>query len=79
MKPEKPLRTTPETDEFEQTTCEGNESSLAFARQLERQRDDLRDVLSQIKSTCDTAKSNPKYDTVKIAEIVSKIASIGLL
>jgi len=31
---------TPETDEFERATCCGNESSLEFARKLERERDE---------------------------------------
>jgi hypothetical protein len=30
---------TPETDEFERSECDGNESSLSFARKLERARD----------------------------------------
>ena len=31
---------TPETDEFERSECDGNESSLSFARKLERERDE---------------------------------------
>jgi len=37
---------TPETDEFERATCWGNESSLEFARGLERERDMLAKFLA---------------------------------
>lgn len=32
------MNDTPETDEFERSECDGNESSLSFARKLERER-----------------------------------------
>ncbi len=35
---------TPETDEFERSECDGNESSLSFARKLERERDEWKEV-----------------------------------
>lgn len=39
---------TPETDEFERATCCGNQSSLDFARKLERGRNKARDIIAKI-------------------------------
>ena len=38
---------TPETDEFERATCDGNQSSLDFARKLERERNALSFLLQR--------------------------------
>ena len=43
---------TPETDEFERSECDGNESTLSFARKLERERDELRKALSLAGKLC---------------------------
>lgn len=42
---------TPETDEFERSECDGNESTLSFARKLERERDVYEDALRRVFDT----------------------------
>ena len=50
---------TPETDEFERSECDGNESSLSFARKLERERDILKNHIEIMNASRKTA--NDEY------------------